>query len=219
MILKPIVYDGGLQRQVAIGDVVGGAEVIPATLTANAITLTGAIMAGGIVQRTTTGAGTVTVDSAANIIAALSGGLNLTAIQSGSTFRLKWIQNAAFTDTLAATANTGVTVTYGTVAAGNVKDFLVTIVNGSPVKGTLNTLAITNASAVVTGLVAADAMALTPGMVVTSAVAGLQGATVLGVNLTNNSVTLSVAANATLSFQALTFSPVLTIAGIGQGLL
>lgn len=218
MILKPIVYDGGLQRQVTIGDVVGGAEIIPATLTANALTVTGAILSNGIVQRTTSAAGIATIDTAANIIAALSGGLNVSSIQNGSTFRVRWMQTAAFTDTLTA-ANTGVTVTNGIVNASSVKDFLVTVVNGSPAKSTVNSLVTTNASAVVTGFNAADISAITPGMVVTNAVAGLQASTVLGVNLTNNSVTLSGNANASLTGQALTFSPVIAIAGIGQGLL
>lgn len=217
--LKPIVYDGGIMRQVAQGDVVAGAEQIPATLAGGAITATGPMLTAGFIQLTSVGATAVTVDTAANIIAAISGGLNTSGVQNGTTFRNRVIQNAAFAATFAPTANTGVTVTNGVVNASSVKDFLVTVVNGSPARNTMNTLATTNASAVVTGFTAADVAAITPGMVVTNAVAGLQGATVLGVNMTNNSVTLSANANATLAGQALSFSPVVTVAGIGQALL
>jgi len=217
-ILKSAVYDGSLLRQMQQGDVLAGAEIIPATIATNAITITGAQLGSGIIQRTTTGAGTDTIDTAANIIAALISGIGLTGIQNGTTWRCKWIQNAAFAITVAATANTGVTVTSGTINASSVKDFLVTVVNGTPASSVQATTV--NASAVISGLTGAQVAALSVGMIVTNAVAGLQGTTIISLNQAAGTVTLSGNANATnTTAVTVNFSPVITVAGIGQGLL
>lgn len=217
-ILRPLTLDGGIARLIQQGDVVAGAEVIPTTIATNAITITGAQLGSGIIQRTTTGAGTDTIDSAANIISAISGGAGLNAIQNGTTWRCKWIQNAAFAITVQATANTGVTVTSGTVNASSVKDFLVTVVNGTPASTVQATTV--NGSAVISGLTAAQCAAITVGMIVTNAVANLQGQTVIAVNGGSGTVTLSGNANATNTTPVtVNFSPVITVAGIGQGLL
>lgn len=217
-ILKPLALDAGLARSIQQGDTVAGAEVIPATIATNAITITGAQLGSGIIQRTTTGAGTDTIDSAANIISAISGGAGLNAIQNGTTWRCKWIQNAAFAITVQATANTGVTVTSGTVNASSVKDFLVTVVNGTPASSVQATTV--SGSAVISGLTAAQCAAITVGMIVTNAVANLQGQTVIAVNGGSGTVTLSGNANATNTNPVtVNFSPVITVAGIGQGLL
>lgn len=215
-ILKPVLSDGGLQRLAVPGDVVAGGEIIPTTVATNAITITGNQLSAGFIQRTTTGAGTDTIDTAANVIAALTAGLGLTGIQPGTTFRATWIQNAAFAITVQATANTGVTVTNGAIAASSVKDFLVTVVNGTPAQTVAaNT---TNASAIVTGMTAAQTSLLSAGMVVTNVVSGLQGATIISVQ-PGVGVTMSANANATAAAVAITFSPVITVVGIGQKLL
>lgn len=217
-LLKSVVYDGFAQRQVMAGDVLCGAEVLPATVATNAITITGAILSLGLIQRTTTGAGTDTIDTAANLIAAFASGLGTTGVPPGTTFRAKWIQNAAFAITVQATANTGVTVTNGTINASSVKDFLVTVVNGTPARN-CSGLTTTNASAVVSGFTAADIANVTVGMVVTNAVASLQGTTIIGVNMAAGSVTMSGNAGSSLTLQTLNFSPVVTVLGVGQGLL
>lgn len=216
-VAKSIIYDGFQQRQMQQGDLLAAAEQIPATIATNAITITGAQLANGIIQRTTTGAGTDTIDTAANVINALNGGIGNSGVQNGTTFRVKWIQNAAFAITVTATANTGVTVTLPTINASSVKDYLVTVVNGTPAQTyQANT---TNASAVITGLSLAQTATLSPGMVVTNAINGLQGDTILSVQ-PGVGVTLSGNANATSATPvAITFSPVITLAGIGQGLL
>ncbi len=216
-VLKSVVMDGNMQRLVAQGDTVAAAEVIPATIATNAITITAAILGGGFIQRTTTGAGTDTIDTAANIIAGLTAGVGLAGIPAGTTFRATWIQNAAFAITVQATANTGVTVTNGAIAASSVKEFLVTVVNGTPAATLVGTT--TNASAVVSGLTAAQASLVTPGMVVTNAVSNLQGTTVIAVNIAAGTITMSGNANATAANQAINFSPVITVVGIGQKLL
>ncbi len=215
---KIAVMDGGMPRQIQQGDVVALGEVIPATIATNAIPVTAGMLAAAFIQRTTTGAGTDTIDTAANIIAGITQGLGAVGIQNGITWRIKYIQNAAFAITVQATANTGVTVNNGTINASSVKEFLLTIVNGSPARAVTSAVT-TNASAVVTGLSNADAAAISAGMIVTNAVAGLQGATVLGVNVNAGSVTMSTNATSTLSAQTINFSPIVTLTGVGQGLL
>ena len=215
MLVKPTVYDGAIQRQMLPGDLLAAGEQIRANDASNALTITAAIMAQGNLIRTPTAAATDTIDTAANIIAGLMAGLGVSGIPNGTTFRMKWINLAGttFTITVAATANTGVTVNRGTVAVTSAKDFLVTVNNGTPAQTyQMNT---TNASAVVTGLTQTQAATLTPGMVVTNAVNGLQGQTILAVNISAGSVTLSGNANATSSTPvAVSFSPVITVDGL-----
>ena len=215
-VLKPVVYDNSLQRQIARGDVLAGAEIIPATIATNAITITGAQLSAGFISRSPTGAATDTIDSAANIIAAVNGGLNV-GIQSGTTFRVRWLVSTAFATTVAVTANTGVTLTQGAIAASSWKDFLVTVVNGSPAYTAVAST--TNASAVINGMAQTDTDKLSVGMVVTNAVNGLQGTTILSVQ-PGVGVTLSGNANATSTTKvAISFSPVIKVDGIGQGLV
>lgn len=215
-IVRTVVNDiSGLPRSIGPGDVLLGGDIFPATIATNAINITGQQLGSGFIQRTTTGAGTDTIDTAANVIAALGGTSGLTP---GLTWRIRWVQNAAFAITVQATANTGVTVSSGTVNASSVKEFLVSVVNGTPARTVLALT--TNASAVLTGLSSADLAALSPGMVVTNAVAGQQGNTILAVNLTAGTVTMSGNSNATNTTPvSINFSPVITVQGIGQGLL
>ena len=215
---KSVIYDGGLQRQVMPGDVVAGGEVIPATIATNAITITGAQLGSGIILRNTAGAGTDTIDTAANIIAAISSGIGAVGVQPGTTWRCKWIQTTANAITVQATANTGVTVNRGTINASSVKDFLVTVVNGTPAQTAFGTTV--NGSAVVSGIPYATLSQLTIGMIVTNAVAGLQGTTIIAVNLAAGTVTMSGNANATNATAVqINYSPVITLDGIGQGLI
>lgn len=217
-ILKPVVYDGQLQKQVAAGDKLASMEVIPATIVTNAITITGSQLGSGMILRNPTAAATDTIDSAANVIAAIQSGLGNSGLQPGTSWRCTWIVTTAFATTVQATANTGVTVTRGTINASSTKDFLVTIVNGTPAQ-TFAALT-TNASAVISGLTQAQLATLSVGMVVTNAVNGLQGTTISAINLAAGTVTLSGNANATSSTPvAISFSPVIKLEGIGQGLI
>lgn len=213
--VKPIVYDSGMQRQVLRGDTLALTEVVPATVATNAITITGAQLAGGFINRSPSAAATDTIDSAANIIAALNGGIGGMPVQNGTSFRVRWLVTTAFATTVQATANTGVTVSLGAIAASSWKDFLVTVTNGTPQQTfAVNT---TNANAVLTGLTLAQTSLLSVGMVVTNAVNGLQGATIISVQ-PGVGVTMSGNANATSTFPvAVTFSPTVTVQGIGQG--
>jgi hypothetical protein len=224
MILKPVVYDGGLQRQVFTGDVVGGAETLQTLSTAGAGTLTAALLTGGIINRTgPTGPFTDTTDTAANIISTLIAGYNYgnsaniglssgVAVQPGLTFRLRYINTVAFAMTLA--AGTGVTITaLGNVSASSVKEYLLTITNGTPAQ----TFAVsqTNGSAVLTGLTQAQTSQLSIGQLVTGS--GVSG-NIIGITQ-GQSVTLSANASSTLTSNNVTFSPTVAIQGLGQGLL
>jgi hypothetical protein len=173
------------------------------------------MVGGSFIARNPSAAAADTIDTAANIINALNGGIGNQSVQAGSSFRVRWLVSTAFATTVAAQANSGVTVTNGAIAASSWKDFLVTVVNPTPQQTIpANT---TNGSAVVTGMNLQQTSLLSVGMVVTNAVNGLQGATITGVQA-GVGVTLSANANATSTFPvALTFSPTITVQGIGQG--
>lgn len=217
MLVKPLISDGGINRQISAGDTVAGVEIYPATVVTTAITVTGQQLLAGLIARNPAAPATDTIDTAANIVAAISAGLGLTGIQPGTTFRCLWQVTTANALTVTATANTGVTVTLPTVNASSAKTFLVTIVNGTPAQViTGNT---TNASAVITSMSAAETALLSVGMVVTNAVNGLQGAKILSVQ-PGIGVTLDTNANATSTSEvAINFSPVVTLQGLGQGLI
>ena len=212
-LLKPVVFDGVIQRQLAQGDIIGGGEYIPATNSGTAVTLTAALLAIGYYLGNPGGAATLTLDSAANLIAGLNTGLGTQSIQNGTTFKFRVILTTAQTATIAATANTGVTVNRGSVASNGTKDFLITINNGTPTQTfAANT---TNANATLTGLTQAQCALLSVGMVVTNAVNGLQGTTITAINSAAGTVTMSGNANATSSSPVnVTFSPVVTVDGL-----
>lgn len=225
-IVRPIVLDPqGLQRNAFPGDLLATGETVPAANAGTAVTLTGQLLAAGIFLSSAASAPTLTLDTAANIVAALApqfgynqnaavpaGTPNYQAIPNGTTFRLRYIQSTAFAATIQATANTGVTVNRGTVAASTSRDFLVTVNNGFPVQTYAANS--TNASAILTGFSQAQLQTLSIGMVVTNAALGLQGATITSVNMAAGTVTMSANANATALGTALTFSPVITIDGL-----
>lgn len=216
-LVKPVVYDNVLQRQVAQGDTLAGGAFIPATVVTTAITVTGQQLLNRYILRNPAAAGTDTIDSAANLITAFTGGWGNASIQNGTSFEVEWICTTANAITVQATANTGVTVNRGTVNASSSKKFLCTVVNGTPPKTAVGNT--TNASAVVTGLSLADTSAISVGMVVTNAVNGLQGTTVISVQ-PGIGFTLSGNANATSTTPvAIMLSPVVQLDGISQGLI
>ena len=213
-LVKPTVFDGFTQRQVGVGDTFALSEVIPATdSTATNLTITGQMLLGGIILRNPGGVSNENIDTAANIIAALTRGLGISAVEPGLSWRVRWLLTTAFALTVQATANTGVTVTRGTVAASTTKDFLVTVVNGTPAQTFQGTT--TNGSAVVGGLTQAQLALLSVGMIVTNAVANLQGTTIIAINLAAGTVTMSGNANATNTTPVtIAFSPVVKVEGL-----
>lgn len=218
----------GLQRIVLANDVVVTGESTPAAQTSNAYTVVGADLARPSFLCAETGNATYTLDTAANIVAALApffaynvnaSAVNGTPVYSGipngTSWRVRFINAAAFTVTFAATANTGVTVnTRAVIAAGssttpNGRDLLVTVTCGMPAQALYCTTV--NASAVLSGLTAAQCAQLGVGMVVTNAQAGQQGNTIIGINQNAGTVTMSGNSNATNTTAVLfNFSPTLT---------
>ena len=211
----PVIYDGSQQRRLGLGDLVSEAETIRATDATVNLTITGAILAKGIILRSPAGASADPLDTAANIVAALSTYIN-GPLTPGQTFRFITITTTAQTVTYSATANTGVTVNRGAIAASSGKEFLITIVTGTPAQ--TYTAMTTNASAVITGMTAAQTATLSPGMIVTNAVNGLQGTTILSVQ-PGVGVTMSGNANATSVAPgvAINFSPQIQMDGLFQG--
>lgn len=207
-LLKMMTRDNGLMRQVSIGDLLGASEILTALTTAGAGALTGALLANNILNRTgPAGAVADTVDTATNIINAVPGAA------TGDSWRLRYLNNTGFAITV--TGVTGVTVTNGIVNASSVKDFLIQLTSATP--QSISTAATMNASALVTGMSLAATSLVTPGMLVTGAgVTG--GTTVLSVQ-PGVGVTLSANATATAALVALTFNPVVSITGLGQGLI
>ena len=233
-IAKPVIYDNGMQRVLAIGDVMALADSVPAVDVTNTnLTITGAKLLAKYILRNPAGVSNENIDTAANIINAITtqfGG----NVPNGTTWIVRWINISANILTLVGAANTGVTVNRplvnAAVAGSNIgmKDYLVTIVNGSPAQTVSATTV--NGSAVIAGLTPqqtgsgaalVNQQPLTVGMVVTNAVAGLQGATIIGINTTAGgasgaqTVTLSAPANATNATPvAITFSPVVQLDGL-----
>ena len=224
-IVRNAVYDpSGLQRLAFQGDVTATMESMPAANANTAVTLTGNLLASGLFLSSAATAPTLTFDTAANIVASLApsygynqnasvpAGTTVTsAIQSGTSFRYRIIISTANAVTVAATANTGVTVNRGSVAASSSRDFLVVINNGTPAQ--TFSVGSTSGSANIT-VTQAQAALLSVGMVVTNAALNLQGQTITAVNVTTGVVTMSGTANATATATSLTFSPVITVEGL-----
>lgn len=224
LVYRNVTDGAGSVRPTTQGDLVVTQEFVPAALTANAVTVTGGILANGIILASPTAAATYTFDTAANIVAALApffsynpnasavtGTTVYSSIPQNTSFRVAVVVSTAFAVTMAATANTGVTVNRPTIPASSTKDVLVTVRNGSAAQTYTGTT--TNASAVVTGFTSEQLSRLSIGMVVTNAVAGLQAATIISINQNAGSVTMSANANAT-GVNSINFSPVVIIDGL-----
>lgn len=206
-LLKMMSRDGGLMRQISIGDLLGASEALMALSTVGAGTVTGAILANNIINRTgPVGAVADTTDTAAAIVAAVPGAA------TGDSWRIKYINNVAFALTL--TAGTSVTVTNGVINASSVKEFLVQLTNATPQVVATGTGV--NGSPIITNMSVAATSQITPGMAVSGN--GVNGTTVLSVQ-PGVGVTLSANASISNSIVAITFNPVVNIIGLGQGLL
>lgn len=224
---RPIISDGSLNRAIQPGDVLLGGEVIQPLTTVGAGTLTALLLASGLIYRTgPVGAFTDTTDTSANIInqivaqynystQSVSGLSSGNAVQNGTTVRVRYMNSVAFVGTIA--AGTGVTLGNNatTVNASSVKDFLITVTNGTPQQ--VFACSTTNASAVVTGLSQFQTSQLTPGMLVTGT--GIPASTTIASIQNGVGVTLSANATATNVLTALTFNPTIRLDGLGQGLL
>lgn len=223
-VLKPLVSDGQLNRQVQAGDCLGGAEVITVINNNAGQVIPAASMLTGLISRTgAPGAGYAdTWDSAQNLIAALianypyvASNVGLSsgaAVPNGLSFRLKVLNAIAFANTTV--TGTGVTLTNGIINASSTKEFLIQVTCGMPTQ--VFAANQTNASAVITGLNQFQTSQLAVGQLVTGT--NIPAATTIISIQVGVGVTLSANATATLALNALTFGPTASITGLGQGL-
>lgn len=225
------VRGGIVDELINPGDLVLGGESISAgaLTTVGAGTLLGALIASGIIYRTgPTGAYTDTTDTAANILAAISGNAALGGnVVPGSTFRLLFVNTVAFAMTLA--AGTGVTLGTGTTAtaASLWREYLLTVLNASAVAyanaGTVSgtkviTFEDTNNLATTFSMGPNSTRLITPGMIVSGT--GIAANTkVLGITLGVGGIAGVVTdTNSTATGNAiLTFSPSIQIDGLRSG--
>lgn len=225
------MFSYGLARRqgqidtVAFGDLVAMNEDInDALVTIGAGVILGSMLASGILRRTgPTGGYTDTTDTADGIVAALlnsyyynvNGANTPIGISPNTSFRLRYLNTVAFAMVLA--GGTGVTLSGGNtgIAASSVKDYLITILNGTP--SSIQQANTINASAVVTGMNPKTMQQVTAGQLVSGT--NIQaGSTVLSVQ-PGVGVTLSLTASGTATNSALTFGPRVQIESLGQMLL
>lgn len=231
MLARLVGYKGSPNPEyLAQGDVAGLGEVIAALATVGAGTITAAMLASGILQRTgPVGGFTDTTDSATNILAALAGGLPQGVLQAGTTWRFRYINTVAQAMTFAAGA--GVVAGIGTlnVAASLTRDYLLTVLSTQlPVTLQSNT---TNASAVVTFVlppgvsgfkIGPDPTAVNIQYGATVSGTGITaGTTVIGITVSQAGLTgITLSANATSTSAAggvpLTFGPTVKMDSIGS---
>lgn len=204
----PIIKDKAFERTLLPGDVVITNEKSSTLTTVGAGTLTGSLLASGILDRSgPTADFTDTTSTAADIINSIGN------VGNGTSFRLRYNNTVAFIATIA--GGTGVTVSGdATVGPVTMKDFLVTITSSNSQQ--VFTADTTNSSAVVTGLSSSQTGLLSVGMTVLGT--GIQaGSKIISVQ-PGIGVTLDLAATATSTAPgvAITFSPSLTIKNLGQ---
>jgi len=214
-LVTPVVYDGGMQRRFYSGDLISLFEpAVPATDTTNTtLALTAAMLLNSSTYvRNPAGVSTDTFPTADALITAISGGLGAIGIPPGMSFRWRVINLSANLITGAVTANTGVTLVRGTVPASTTKDFLIIITNGTPLLTCAN-ITPTNGNAILAGFTPAQIAALSVGMVVTNSVANQQGNTIIGVNATALTVTMSGNSNSGTA-ASFTFSPTYSVTGL-----
>lgn len=236
---RPLVYAGGLPRMMYAGDLLSGGESITAgaIATAGAGSWTGAAIATGLIRRTgPVGGYTDTLDTAANIIAALAGNLPAADIAPGTSFRLKFINTVAQAHTYANGRGTKSGTGTLTTAASCIHDYLLTILNASPEVSLQGTF--TNAAAAVVftlppnmtafplgAAVNPQGIAITPGMTITDSTTGgniSANTTVIGVTQGAGGITgVTMSANgggnsAAAPGDLLIFSPTILVDSLGS---
>lgn len=180
-------------------------QVFPIT-TAGAGTLTAAAMVAGIVDRSgPAGNYNETLDTADNLMAANP------QLSAGDSFEFWYRNTVAFIATLVV-AEGAELVANTAVAASKVRRYLVTILANA--RRQVFNASTTNVSPTITGLTAAQAQTLVPGMGVSGT--GISAATnVLAVNSSTGTITLTANATATGTVP-LTFFPRYNIKGISS---
>ena len=212
---RPLIMANGQARLAEAGDLLVTNERISTLTTAGSGTILAESIAAGILRRTGPGAGfTDTFDSAANILAALSGSPQTGFDpKQGTSWRFTYINGVA----QAMTAAAGEGIVLGTnvnVAASAIRTYLLTCLNDTARQVlTANT---TNASPTLTGLTSAQCDLITAGMMISGS--GITaGTTVSAINRLAGTVTMSGNATATATAVSLVFSPVINISGLFAG--
>lgn len=180
-------------------------QVFPIT-TAGAGTLTAAAMVAGIVDRSgPSGNYNETLDTADNLMAANP------QLSAGDSFEFWYRNTVAFVATLVV-AEGAELVANTAVAASKVRRYLVTILANA--RRQVFNASTTNVSPTITGLTAAQAQTLAPGMGV-SGTGITAGTNILAVNSSTGVITLTANATATGTVP-LTFFPRYNIKGISS---
>lgn len=216
---SPVVFDNGMARSMMPGDVLQSNENIQSITNAAGVTLTAAQILSPILIRS--GAVTVsdTTPDANTWLAALTqntfvaaGATTPAGVQISTTYRIRYMNNNTGTLTIVAGTNVSLAGTT-TIATVSFRDYLVTVLNGTPQQ--VWAVTTTNASAVITGMTAAQTQTISPGQAVSgTGIAG--GSTVLSVQ-PGVGCTLSANATATGTLVAVTFAPRIELRGIGTG--
>jgi hypothetical protein len=228
---RPTGNNGSFTDQfIQPGDTLMFGEIVAVNATVGAAAIPASQMLTGILYRSgSTGAYSDTFDTAANVYTQLSGGAdnNNPVMQAGSTFRLRVLSSVAFADTIVLGA--GMVAGQGSlvVPASGWREFLFTLVNGTPpqsiaattINGSPNAIFSLTGSAISISIgPAARALNVMPGASVTGT--GIPaGTTVLSVVQGNGGTTgVVLSANATVTgATALSFGPVFKVDSIGSG--
>jgi hypothetical protein len=216
MFSTPMVNDGLTTRRLQPGDIMNLFDPIPPAADTTNTTFSYSvanILNNPSYVRNPAGVSTDTFPDASALVTALTSILGVSFVPAGLSFRFRVINLSANLLTGAVTANTGATMTRGNVPASTTKDFQFNITNGSPAV-TVPNVTSANASAVLSGFTSAQLRQLSVGMVVQNAVVGCQGFTIIGVNLTAGTVTLSSTATGA-GPSTFTFYPTYTVTGLG----
>jgi|SRR6188768_1561866 len=213
---SPFVFDNGMQRAMLPGDIINTNETPQAIANAAGVTLTaGQVLAGTILRSGAAGVSDTTPDANTWLAAMLQATYQATGANTplgvlpGTSYRLRIVSTN--TGTLTIVAGTNVTLAgTTTVPTVNTREYLVTVLNGTPQQVYAATT--TNTSAVITGLSAAQTQNLSPGMAVSGT--GIPASTTVISVQPGVGVTLSANATATGTLVALTFAPRIELRGI-----
>jgi hypothetical protein len=227
MLARGLVQMGGIpSRGAGPGDILASGEVISALAADANSTITGAMIAGGILNRTGMTAGrTDTTDTAHATLVALGGNDFAANVLPGVTFRFIYRQSAAFLTTWA--HGRGWVAGIGTlnVTASLIRTFLCKVLNSTP--EVVLTAATIIATPDVTLAVPAAPGTITPGMLVSAAAGITAGTRVAGVHYgstanrdnTDKIVRVTLDQNAITASdpaKSITFSPMIEINGLGE---
>lgn len=241
MLMQLVGNIGPIEQPMYPGDLINTFELEPVAI-ANAagVNITAQQLVAQDIDRSGAVAVTDTLDTADNIVKALIGSINkmsppdnqlygtlptqqvqlawsanLNPLMPGSSFRRRIRSANSGILTIAVVANSGVSLLgVTTIPATAWRDYLVKILNSTPT--IIIGCTTTNANAVLTNVDLNLIANITNGMSVFGANIGA-AAVVVAVNRDLGTITLSVNSTATGANQAITFTPTVTVRGLGSG--